>query len=229
VNKLNTNFRDSVHDLIWLLDRGYPKKPSIDIVGNKYRMNHQERMILYRGVFDTEGASRRKKKLIDPFISPPERLFIDFYNVLLTIFSYLRGMPVFRALDGYLRDTSELFGKFKLETIIRRCIDLVVDYIKDLNAIEYIGIFLDRPRNGGRDIEKLKSYIEDKAEEIPQSVVVRVVTSVDSEIKLESTSDTAVATSDSEIIERAEKVIDIPGHIITKVFQGDILELKRFI
>ncbi|UCB44967.1 MAG: DUF434 domain-containing protein [Spirochaetota bacterium] len=226
---MNTNFRDSINDLIWFLDRGYPKKPAVAIVGNKYKLNHQERMILYRGVFETESSSDRKKKLIDPHKAPPQKLLIDGNNVIITISSYLKGLPVFRALDGYVRDVSEVFGRFKIERETRRVIELVADFINNLGEIEYVCIYLDKPVFEGMDIRTFQSYIVDKTKESQQSVVVRVVESVDNEIKQESATDSAAVTSDTEIIDKVVSVIDMPDQIITKVFQGEILDLKDFV
>lgn len=229
MHKLNTNFSDSAHDLIWLLDRGYPKKPAIEIVGNKYRMNHQERMILYRGIFDTEGAFRRKKKLIDPFVSPPERLLVDCYNVLLTNFSYLKGMLIFKALDGYVRDISEVFGSVKITRIIRHSIDTLVSFIRDLSKKTEVCILIDKPKKGHGDSRKLLSYIEEKTQNSKQTIAVRMVKSVDREIKNHIDLHTVVATSDTEIIEIAHKAIDIPEHIITNVFRREILDLQSIV
>jgi hypothetical protein len=228
MRELNTNFRDSVQDLVWMLERGYPKKPAIEAVGNRYRLNHDERMILYRGIFDLKTAECRRKKLVDPFKTPAGKLLIDGYNVFITILSYLKGMCVFRAFDGYVRDVSEVFGNLKIESLARRCIELIVTFIKHLHIREYISVLFDTPKSVSRDIGKLYSYLEKDVKETQQSISVRVVNSVDKVIVRDIRPDTTVSTSDTEIIEKAEKIIDIPYHIITKELRGDILDLRRF-
>ena len=61
---LNIFFKNSIEDLIFLLDRNYPRKQAIELVGNRYGLNHNERMILYRGVFDRKNTALRKEKRI---------------------------------------------------------------------------------------------------------------------------------------------------------------------
>jgi hypothetical protein len=229
MRELNTNFRDSVQDLVWMLERGYPKKPAIEAVGNRYRLNHNERMILYRGVFDLKTAERRRKKIIDPFKSPAGKLLIDGYNVFITIFSYLKGMCVFRAFDGYVRDVSEVFGSVRITDQMKRSIDALVSFMEDLTGKTEVCILLDKPKKEHEDSINLLSIIETKTQYIHQSVDVRMVKSVDSEISKRAEPSTAVATSDTRIIEIAHKTIDIPDHIITSVFKREILDLQSIV
>ncbi len=49
-------FKDAVRDYRFLLDRSYPQKASIKLVGDRNQLTGQERSLLYRGVSDRISA-----------------------------------------------------------------------------------------------------------------------------------------------------------------------------
>ena len=44
--------KDAARDYRFLLNRSYPQKASIKLVGDRYQLSGQERSVLYRGVSD---------------------------------------------------------------------------------------------------------------------------------------------------------------------------------
>jgi hypothetical protein len=56
----STSLLAAARDYRWLLDRGYPQSASLKLVGDRYRLERDERLVLFRGVFaGAASASRR--------------------------------------------------------------------------------------------------------------------------------------------------------------------------
>jgi hypothetical protein len=238
MGEINTNFIKSIEDLIGLLDKKYPKKASLELVGNRYKLNRDERAILYRGVFDTAGSNRRKKKRFDLLHAGDAAglnikcLIFDGYNILISLESYLKGMIIFRALDGYVRDVSGVHGSHSFSSHTERSAGLLADFIKDLT--EKLGsrpdvfVYLDYSvsKSGElakyiRDLFKLKHIkAEISAVNNPDTTIVEV--SRRSENSL-------IATSDTVLIDEVERVIDIPDYVIRKVFGTTLLDLNTLL
>ena len=225
---LNIFFKNSVEDLRFLLDKQYLKKPAIELVGNRYRLDHNERMILYRGVFDTPSIIERKKKCAAP--SEIKRLIIDGYNVLITIESYLKGKTVFHSLDGYVRDIAGLYGDHTFDNFTRKSIDLLVNFIKhgagkDSSIPPDGAFYLDYPvsKSGELAVSLRECFKKEK-----MNIEVNVVKNPDYSIIEEGrfSDKTVIATSDTVILDKIERSFDIPDFIIRNVFQKDILDLE---
>jgi len=228
MRELNTFFQSAIEDLIYLLDRQYPKKPAITIVGNRYRLDSEDRMVLYRGVFDSGQIRERKKKLQPPAFDG--RVLIDGYNVIITLESYLKGKRVFRSLDGYVRDVSGMYGNHSFTDFTMRSVDLMIQFLKSVTVMtEKQGpthaVYLDSPvsRSG-----ELAAHLRDAFEKEKLKGAVYVTKNPDSMIIDESRAgDSAiVASSDTVILDRIERSVDIPAYIIERVFQKKLIDLE---
>jgi len=220
-------FRNAVDDLIFLLDRRYPKKQAIEIVGNRYRLDGEERKILYRGVFDTRSAERRKAKKCA--LSQVERILIDGYNVLITLESYLRGKMVFRSLDGYLRDIAGQYGDYTFDDFTRRGVELIVqfmkaEFLKSTRSFTGGELFLDYPVSKSGE---LAAYLRHKFLKARLAIEVSVVRSPDFLIiEGGARKGTAAASSDTVIIDKVSQVFDVPAFIIGEVFGKEVPDLR---
>jgi len=213
----------AVADLVWLLDRGYPKKPALDLVGNRHSLDRDERLVLYRGVFDRASAAGRMAKKCDPFSEPIDRLLIDGYNVLITIESYLAGKRVFRSLDGFVRDISGVYGGYVLGDLTKRSVGLLIEFVEMLPPAAEpekkpaVTLYLDEPvsRSG-----ELASFIRESLRLGGIRGEVKVVRNPDEELIRDSTNyePTAVATSDTVVIDKVRRCVDIPAFLIGRLF-----------
>ena len=89
------NFKKPVKDYRYLMEQGYSEKASLKLVGDRYRLSRLERNCLFRGVRTRSVARCRMEKLVDSDILGGANLGVDWYNVLITVESYLKGFPVF--------------------------------------------------------------------------------------------------------------------------------------
>ena len=120
---LSEYFIDAVSDYLYLLEKNYPQKLILKIVGDRYQLSGTERSMLYRGIQRTEDCENRKMKICAGLTQNVD-LFIDGYNVIRTIGSYLLGLTVFISMDGYLRDASEMHRATLKKSILEQTLKL---------------------------------------------------------------------------------------------------------
>jgi hypothetical protein len=225
---LNIFFHNSIEDLIFLLDRKYPRKQAIELVGNRYRLNHSERMILYRGVFNTQSTALRKEKRAG--IQEIKRLAIDGYNVLITLESYLKGRIVFRSLDGFVRDVAGIYGKQTFDHHTQKCIALLIEFIQDglmanSSFFQEGVLFLDLPVSKSGE---LASCLRDRFSLKKLNIKVYVAKNPDGEMieEAKQSKDTVVATSDTVVLDNVGMSFDIPDYIIRETLHKTVLDLE---
>src|SRR4030067_2451505 len=103
----------AAEDFRHLLNRGYPRKVTLELVGNRYGLTFDQRLLLHRGVFSDSDSRSRRKRQISVRDLRDQDLAVDGHNVLITIEAGLSGRPLILAHDGFIRDISGLSVIFK--------------------------------------------------------------------------------------------------------------------
>jgi hypothetical protein len=221
---ISHDFKLALTDYYYLLERDYPQKTILDLIGTRYSLSRSERSLLFRGICKKEKALERKKSLVAEENLSGEVLHIDSFNVLLTIAAYLRGMQVFISLDGLLRDTSESHGNGEWENYLPRSVSLVKDYLVSLH-LEKLIFYIDSPMENSRMLhESLHDAFTDPFPEF------RVLSSESPDHIISQVTSGIIASSDSTIIERSSvKIFDLPRHVLEHTFQPDFFRLERLI
>jgi hypothetical protein len=102
-------FVRAVQDYRWLLDRAYPAAATIKLIGDRYRLDTEERLILFRGV--ASAADSANRRALQTAEVQGRFLLVDGYNQILSIMHYRDGRPVFLSTDGLLRDVGASHGR----------------------------------------------------------------------------------------------------------------------
>jgi hypothetical protein len=204
-------FLRSLADYRYLREKGYSEKASLKLVGDKYRLARVERNTLFRGVIPQEVAVRRKRKLVVPEAVQGQTLGIDWYNVLITVESFLRGFPLFLSDDDVTRDSSATHGSFRRTAVTDRAIDAIIGALGSISPgrveafldspIAYSGLMAEEVRNGLAQLN------------IPS--IVSLEHSADYPLK---TFSGTVASSDSVILDCAGSVFDLPRFVVQRSF-----------
>jgi len=199
----------AAQDFRFLLNRGYPRKAALELVGNRYGLTSDERHLLHRGVFsDSDSESRRKKKVSYGDVRNKD-LAIDGHNIIITIEAGLFGRPLVLGDDGFIRDISGLSGSFKRTETTEKAIQLIIDAIKQIKPHRTL-FLLDAPiSKSGKLAEEVRTYL--KKENLPGDAMA---VKVPERILIGFPG--VVATSDTAIIDRSRKILDLAGHIIKK-------------
>lgn len=203
-----------VEDYRWLKNRGYPEKAALKLVGDRYRLNATQRNCLFRGVAADSICLNRKQKLTSPQSVKGCPLGVDWYNVLITIESYLKGHTIFLSDDGILRDSAGIHGSYRTSQATPQARKAIIAEIVRLEP-ENLALFLDSPIPfSGRMADNLRTDLE-SCLSIP--FVVTVVPSADYSLKSFSG---IVATSDSTIVDTntLSKVFDLARYVLEQAF-----------
>jgi hypothetical protein len=212
------SFKLAIEDFRYLKNRNYPDKAALKLVSDHHRLSAIQRNCLFRAIFSASDSRQRKAKLAAAEDVDGQLLGVDWYNVLITVESYLKGFPVFISDDGLVRDSSGIHGSYRAGKITERGITEILSVIAALKPAR-IEIFLDSPISHSGDMaEQLRGRLSRSAS-MPHSV--SVFPSADFPLKSFSG---IVATSDSSIIDRpqVQQVFDLARFVIESSFQARI-------
>jgi hypothetical protein len=205
-------------DYAYLIDRHYPERGALKLVGDRYRLTRDERTILYRGIASVEKSVLRKAKLVRDIEG--RTLAIDGYNVLFSLLNYRLGRFTFISTDNFLRDAGSLHGKFKDEDMFIDCIKMLAKHLSLMRPLQ-VNVFLDSPVSHSEMHAQLISGI---FQQFNIQVRCRVIKSADYGMK--HLPFDVLATSDSVIIEHAEAgIVDLPRIVLEKQYKAELVNI----
>jgi hypothetical protein len=210
------SFPEALQDYRFLKNRAYPDKAALKLVGDRWRLSGQERNCLFRAVFADADCRARRRKLVDPRAVRGRALGVDWYNVLITVESYLKGCPVFLADDGLLRDSSGVHGSYRPGRLTETALERILEATAFL-APSRLQLFLDSPI----------SFSGDMADELRRragaSCPTEVSVSPSADYPLKSF-EGVVATSDSSIVDQAGvlEVVDLARLVLERSYGSRI-------
>jgi len=215
------DLQKAAEDFRYLLNRGYPRKVTLELVGNRYGLTFDQRHLLHRGVFSwTDSQARRKKKITIQEIRN-EDLAINGHNVLITTEAGLSGRPLILGDDGFIRDISGLSGSFKKTETTEKAIQLIINVLKNIKPRQTLFLF-DAPISmSGKLAQEVRGLLKREnlsgdaiAVKVPEKILIGFPG--------------VIATSDTAIIDRSKKILDLAGYILRKKTKLESLfQLKR--
>lgn len=218
---LTEDFKLALQDYFYLADRGYPERGFLKLVGDRYSLSDSQCTILYRGVTSFRLAKSRQLKLCTFSQIKNQKVFIDGFNVLLTIGSYLQGMPVFIAMDGFLRDASKFRGRFPKEIVLKNSLQKLLQTPGFENQVNLHFLF-DKSAKILFDWEHI---FQNNCNVDPDYPKFSFCEKVDKTLILQSQA--IVCTSDTEIIDKTPcKIFDLPHHVLSHHFHTLPIELS---
>lgn len=197
-----------------MLNQGYRKKIALNFVANHYLLDQKARNYLSRSIFSDSTSKSRRSKIINFKDIEGNILFLDGYNVIITIESILNNFEVILTDDGFLRDVQAIFGKYKYSSTTSHALSLIFDCISK-HPPQKIKFYLDRQVSFsgklGQEInEMFKKY------DLNGSSVLS--NNLDYDLTQECINrNCIVATSDGIIVDNVEKVVDIPHFILKTI------------
>ena len=203
------DLKRAAEDFRYLLNRGYPRKASLELVGNRYKLTFDGRHLLHRGVFSDEDSESRRKKIISIKEVQYKDLAIDGHNVLITIEAGLSGRSLVFADDGFVRDISGLSGSFRKTEKTQEAIYLIVNVLKKWKPRQTLFLFDAPISKSGFLAREVRAILRES--EIPGDAMAVKVPE-----KILIGFPGVIATSDSAIIDQSKRVVDLAGEIIRK-------------
>jgi len=204
---VNRPLQKAAEDFRYLLNRTYPRKAALELVGNRYQLNADERHLLHRGIFSDMDSEWRKVKKIPFYQIRNKDLAIDGYNVIITIESALSGRPLILGDDGFIRDISGLSGDFKRSKATDEVIQLILDALN--KTTPHIILFLfDAP------ISKSGALAQEVRKRMKQGGLPGDAQAIKVPEKILIGFPGVVATSDTVIIDKSKMAVDLAGTIL---------------
>ena len=210
--------QEAVLDLRYLLNRGYPRSSAVEFVANHFRLSKLERYFLTRCVFSKEESRAHLAKLVRMGAVRGKRLGIDGYNVLITLESLMLGHLVVRCDDGLLRDLRGVFGRYKFSKEKHPVLEALLDIVQMARPAR-ADIFFDKQvSRSGELAAALRAMLRERGIEGTAVAVAQADT------KLRGYE--VVASSDRIVIDRAQRVWDLPAEFARK-HAIEVVDLRK--
>lgn len=137
-------------EIQWLLDRGYRFDSVLPFVCNHYLLSSRQRLALQRSVSSSLKFEKRKKSMLGFEEAKEGCIYIDGFNLIITIEVALSGSPVFLGKDGVIRDLAGLRGTYRIIDKTDMALKLIGKSLSELSVQGAI-FYLDSPvSNSGR-------------------------------------------------------------------------------
>lgn len=178
-------------ELCFLLNRGYNIKSAATFIGNHYLLSLRQRQALVR---ITASDDILRKRALKEFAEPPERLWIDGFNTIITLEVALSGSLLLKGMDGCIRDLAGLRGAYRIVDKTAKAVELLTSWLKRKSVPE-AAIYLDKQvSNSGR----LREILLQTARNRGLSLCAELYPDVDRLLSLKA----SVVTSDSIVLDR---------------------------
>ncbi len=157
---IEKSLKDASYDLKFLLNRGYRKKIALNFVANKYLLDKNARNYLARKVFSTLTSFNRIIKIVDINSINNKAIFIDGYNVLITVESICNQEydSIVMCDDGVLRDTNAIFGKYKINSHTEIALTNIINLLKHHHP-KCVYFLYDSPVSKSGELAKLTNSL----------------------------------------------------------------------
>lgn len=192
-------------ELQYLLDRGYPMKSAVTFIGNHHLLSTRQALALKRTTSPSELLRLRQLKQLDPSRLKGQEVYIDGFNLIITLEVALSNGMLFISQDGCIRDLAELRGTYRLIPQTESAIQLIRITLEQLGVAK-VNFFLDEPvSNSGR----LKVKIFDIQWHVPTEVTI--IRSPDTHLKKQAN----VITADAIILNECTSWFNLFSYMLT--------------
>jgi hypothetical protein len=145
-------------EIQWLLDRGYPINPVLDFVGNHHQLSSRQRIALFRATASQCQYNQRAAHMLPLTAAKDGELFIDGFNLIITLEVALSGGLLILGNDGVLRDLAGLRGTYQLIEQTDEALKLLGEFLDQLK-VPKATFYLDAPvSNSGRLRQKILAH-----------------------------------------------------------------------
>jgi hypothetical protein len=201
------NLQSATADFSLLLTKGYAEKSALKLVGDKFSLTERQRLAVMRSACSDQQLASRNQRCISTDNLTDQEIAIDGYNVLITIEAAMSGGIIFKGRDGCFRDLASVHGTYRKVTETIPALQLVGDFLKDIDVSKAIWL-LDSPvSNSGR----LKTLMGELAQKNSWNWEIELLLSPDAELKK---TDAVVASSDSVVLDACKRWVNLAAEII---------------
>ncbi|QJD97321.1 DUF434 domain-containing protein [Mucilaginibacter robiniae] len=103
----------ALNDMYYLLSKDYPPRATLALVGNRYRLRQRQILALQGMACSANDIECRRAKEVSADHLQEKTIFLDGFNIVIILETFLSGGYVFKGLDGCYRDISSVHGSYK--------------------------------------------------------------------------------------------------------------------
>ena len=185
--------RTASRHVCYLANEGYDLKQATTFVGNHYLLSERQRLAIMRSVATQVQIENRQKKQVPMTALSGREVWIDGFNMVITLEVLLSDSILFSCMDGTIRDLAALRGTYRLISETEAAIRMMFDFLQEAE-VSRVNILLDQPvSNSGR----LKTCMAEIGEEYPFALDIQILREVDRDLYDKE----LVITSDSIILD----------------------------
>ena len=152
--------RTASRHISWLLDEGYDLKQVTVFVGNHFLLSERQRLAIMRSVASRQQILERKRKRVSIEALTGKEVWIDGFNIIITLEVLLSDSLLFVCMDEAVRDLAALRGTYRMIPETTEAVMMLFDVLQEAR-VSKVNILLDEPvSNSGR----LKTLIAETAE-----------------------------------------------------------------
>lgn len=204
--------KNAQEEIQWLLDRGYKLDVVIPFIGNHYLLSARQRLALQRASALSLQYERRRDNMLSYEAAKEGCLYIDGFNLIITLEVALSKSIIILGNDGAIRDLAGLRGTYHIIEQTDSALKLIGESLNKL-SVPKVKFYLDAPvSNSGR----LKSRILEHAVEWNIPVEVELVPNADMVLSKLA----RVVTSDSVILDSCGSWLNL-ARMIVEMFIKD--------
>lgn len=193
-------------DLCYLLNHAYPMRQAVTFIGNHFQLSARQRTALMRTTCSNAARMNRKTHELTDNLAD-RTLFIDGFNVIITLETALSGSTLLYSMDGTVRDLCGLHGTYRLIDKTVQAIALIREELERLQADNIVFILDAQISNSGR----LKCLLN---EQLREQFNLDVCLSNHADSLLSGKN--CIATSDSGILDKCDGWVNLVYPIIKK-------------
>lgn len=212
--------RTAVADFSLLLTKGYAQKSALKLVGDRFSLTDRQRLAVMRCACSDHQLASRTEREIPIADLAGGTIVIDGYNLLITVEAAMSGALVLKGRDGCLRDLAGIHGTYRKVTETIPAVQLIGRFLKEV-GVDKAEWLLDSPvSNSGR----LKTLIGELAQQSEWNWEIGLLPSPDAAL---ARTDLTVATSDSAVLDRCRRWVNLARAIIeSKLLRTHLVDLS---
>jgi len=192
----------------YLINEGYDLKQATTFVGNHFLLSDRQRLAIMRSLATKEQLENREIKRLEASKLYGRDVWIDGFNMVITLEVLLSDSILFECMDGTIRDLAALRGTYRIISETADAVRVLFDFLKEMKIYSAI-ILLDKPiSNSGR----LKALIADTGESYPFKLDIQIQRDVDRTLYEKEN----VITSDSIILDRCLSWVNLTAECMNR-------------
>jgi len=215
---------EAVRDYYFLISRDYGETAALKVVGDRYRLQKRQRFAMQKIVCNSEEIQAITTRKFNKPTLTDEVVYIDGFNLLITVEALLSGGFVFECVDTTFRDIASVHGHYKRVEETQMAIEEVARAFQNLNPIAVTWL-LDAPvSNSGRLAKQIEMFAQQA--NVPWSVSV----TGNPDLTLKSVVNGVVVSSDRNIISNCKTWFNLTRYLIDRhnFTSSNIIKLSAF-